>query len=125
MRKFNDWLAVKLTKGVGSMWCAYAFATLALYGLPAALKRGGEGPVAWTAQTFLQLVLLSVIIVGQDLTGRAASRQAQETHDAVMEELRLLHDKVDVVDNNHGHQLAEVLDAIHTPDPAPPTGGGN
>ena len=60
----NAKLAVFLTNMVGSMWCAYAFAVLAVVGLPAALKPGGEGIIAWIAQTFLQLVLLSVIIVG-------------------------------------------------------------
>ena len=62
--RVNSWLAVKITLGVGSMTCAWLFCILALVGLPAALAKGGEGPVAWIAQTFLQLVLLSIIIVG-------------------------------------------------------------
>ena len=56
---FNGWLAVKITGIVGTMWCAYAFTLLALVSLPDAIK-GGRGPlIAWIAQTFLQLVLLS------------------------------------------------------------------
>src|SRR5580704_11840 len=65
--RFNAWLAVKITNGVGTMWCAYIFAAVALIGLPPALRPGGEGIIAWIAQTFLQLVLLSIIIVGQNI----------------------------------------------------------
>ena len=49
----NAKIAVFLTNIVGSMWCAYAFAILALIGLRPALKPGGEGLIAWIAQTFL------------------------------------------------------------------------
>ena len=77
--RLNAWLALRVTNAVGSMWCAYAFAVLALLGLPQALSRGGEGLVAWVAQTFLQLVLLSVILVGQNLQAMASDHRAQET----------------------------------------------
>jgi hypothetical protein len=76
----NAWLALKITNAVGSMWCAYAFAAIALVGLPAALKPGGEGVIAWIAQTFLQLVLLSVIIVGQNLSAAASDKRAESTY---------------------------------------------
>src|SRR3984893_15295933 len=62
--RFNAWLAVKITDGVGTMWCAYLFAAVAFIGLPPALRPGGEGIIAWIAQKFLQLVLLSIMIVG-------------------------------------------------------------
>ncbi|HVC39909.1 MAG TPA: hypothetical protein VNH20_08075 [Candidatus Dormibacteraeota bacterium] len=78
--RINAWLAVKITQGVGSMWCAYVFAIIALVGLPAALAKGGEGPIAWIAQTFLQLVLLSIIIVGTNIQSAAADKRAQDTY---------------------------------------------
>jgi hypothetical protein len=78
--RFNSWLAVKITDGVGTMWCAYAFAALALVGLPAALKPGGEGIIAWIAQTFLQLVLLSIIIVGQNIAAAASDARSENTY---------------------------------------------
>src|ERR1700682_519610 len=66
--RFNTWLAVKITKTVGSMWMAYAFAVLALISLPFAIASGQVIIiVAWIAQTFLQLVLLPIIIVGQNV----------------------------------------------------------
>lgn len=76
----NSWVAVKVTQGVGSMWCAYIFGIIALVGLPAALKPGGEGIIAWVAQTFLQLVLLSIIIVGTNIQSTAADKRAENTY---------------------------------------------
>ena len=68
MNKFNQWLALKITNAVSSMICAYLFAIIALISLPAALATHQIVViVAWLAQTFLQLVLLSVIMVGQKL----------------------------------------------------------
>ena len=68
VNKFNNWLAKKITSSVATMWCAYAFTALALISLPAALKTHDTVViVAWVAQTFLQLVLLSIILVGQKI----------------------------------------------------------
>jgi len=77
---FNGWLAVRITNIVGTMWCAYAFTALALISLPTAIK-GGTGPlIAWIAQTFLQLVLLSIIMVGQKVAAAASDKQAFQTY---------------------------------------------
>ena len=78
---FNSKIAVILTRAVGTMWCAYAFCLLALAGLPNALHPGGEGIIAWIAQTFLQLVLLSVIMGGSNVQSVAADARAQHTFD--------------------------------------------
>ena len=76
---FNAWLALRITDGVGTMWCAYAFTGLALISLPAAIA-GGIGPlISWIAQTFLQLVLLSIIMVGQKVAAAASDKQAFQT----------------------------------------------
>jgi hypothetical protein len=61
--RFNAFLAVRITDAVGTMWCAYAFAVLAMISLPEAVHTGTAALIAWIAQTFLQLVLLSIIIV--------------------------------------------------------------
>jgi hypothetical protein len=76
---FKCRLAVKITDGVGTMWCAYVFGAIALIGLPPALKPGGDGIIAWIAHTFLPLVLLSIIIVRQNIA--AASDQRSENTD--------------------------------------------
>ena len=85
MGHVNTRLAVKITKVVGSMWCAYVFALLALISLPAAL--GSHDPiiiVAWVAQTFLQLVLLPIIIVGQNVQAAASDARAESDHDTLL-----------------------------------------
>ena len=88
--RFNAWLAVKVTDGVGTMWCAYAFAALALVSLPEAISsHNAVTLVSWVSQTFLQLVLLSVIIVGQNVLAAAADKRSEATYndaDAVLHE---------------------------------------
>ena len=63
------------------MWTAYLFAAIAVVSLPAALASGDNIIiVAWVAQTFLQLVLLPVIIVGQNVQAAAADKRAEATY---------------------------------------------
>ena len=85
---FNRWLALKITDGVGTMWCAYVFTAIALISLPAALSSGNTIViVSWIAQTFLQLVLLSIIMVGQNVLAAASDKRAEATYqdaDAVL-----------------------------------------
>ena len=92
---FNAKLAVVITHAVGSMAMAYIFSLLALTSLPAILIEAGvltKGDVpsfltkpglilivAWIAQTFIQLVLLSIIMVGQDVQSIAADARSENT----------------------------------------------
>jgi hypothetical protein len=81
--RFNTSVALLVTKVVGSMWCAYAFALFDLISLPEAIRGGTALIVSWVAQTFLQLVLLSVIMVGQNVQAAAADKRSEATyHDA-------------------------------------------
>ena len=83
--RFNTFLAINITKVVGSMWCAYAFALLALISLPAAIA--SHDPiiiVAWIAQTFLQLVLLPIIIVGQNVQAASSDARAESDHETLI-----------------------------------------
>jgi uncharacterized membrane protein len=80
----NTKIALALTKSVGSMQTAYLFTVLALIGLLGIL--GILNPlvallVAWTSQTLIQLVLLPVIMVGQNVLGRRSELQADEQFD--------------------------------------------
>jgi hypothetical protein len=80
----------KITSVVGTMWCAIAFAIIALVSLPGAIATGNLVTIiSWIAQTFLQLVLLSVIMVGQDLSSRKTSQLIIETHEATQAEFKL------------------------------------
>jgi uncharacterized membrane protein len=89
MGRFNEWLGLRVTRVVGSMYCAYAFALLTLTSLPSNLDSVAHF-VQWVSTSFLQLVLLSVILVGQEIQSRQSEALLRETHDAVFEELKLL-----------------------------------
>ncbi len=92
---FNAKLALVITRSVGTMACAYLFAAIALISLPAALSSGQVIIiVAWIAQTFLQLVLLSIIMVGQKVGAAAADKQALQTF-------------------NDAEALLEISDSVH------------
>jgi hypothetical protein len=78
---FGAALGARITAIVGTMVCALGFAILALISLPAAIRtKDLIIIVAWIAQTFLQLVLLPIIIVGQNVQGRAADKRAVQTY---------------------------------------------
>jgi hypothetical protein len=82
--RFNTWLAVRITKTVGSMWMAYIFAAITLISLPAAIASGQVIViVAWIAQTFLQLVLLPIIIVGQNVIQATNDARAEADHETL------------------------------------------
>jgi len=84
MGRFNQRLAVTITSRVGTMWTAYLFAGLALISLPAALSSGDVIVIiAWIAQTFLQLVLLPIIIVGQNVIQSANDARAEADHETL------------------------------------------
>jgi len=90
MKRFNLWLANKITAGVATMWCAYLFAAIALISLPKALQSGDSIViVSWIAQTFLQLVLLSIIMVGQKVQSASVEQKIDETHTASLAEFEL------------------------------------
>ncbi len=112
--RLNAWCAVKVTSGVGTMWCAYAFAALAIVSLPSAINSGSAVVlVSWISQTFLQLVLLSVIIVGQNVLAAAADKRSQATYedaDAALHEAVKIQDHLATQDRVLG-VLIDKLDA--------------
>src|SRR5450755_111660 len=108
----NGRIAIFLTGAVGTMWCAYAFAILALVALPSALKSGDPlALVQWISQTFLQLVLLSVIIVGQNITSRSSDKRAEMTYkdaEATFYEAQQIQDHLQAQDDAIGSLLDEL-----------------
>ena len=107
---FNSKLAVKITDIVGTMWCAYAFAALALISLPAAIQAGTATLVAWFAQTFLQLVLLSIIMVGQKVAAAKSDMQLEQTYNDAEALLQINDDMHKLVKQNV--QLTEQLNEL-------------
>lgn len=95
-QRVNKKVAVAVTEKVGTMTCAWVFCLIALLSLPATLagfslfKHAFPSVlinqhlillVAWVAQTFVQLVLLAVIMVGQSVQSSAADARAALTFD--------------------------------------------
>jgi uncharacterized membrane protein len=74
-------MALTITKGVGSMYCAYIFAIIALISLPDAIAGGRSTIISWIAQTFLQLVLLSIIMVGQNVSSKHSELRADADYE--------------------------------------------
>jgi len=103
---FNAKVALVITRSVGTMACAYLFGLIALISLPDAIKAGRPAIISWIAQTFLQLVLLSIIMVGQTVQSAASdARAAKEFADT-----ETILDRLDL---NTAGGITDVLDAIH------------
>ncbi len=85
--QFNSRLAVLITKSVGTMWAAYVFALLALVSFPQALLAFMHGDtvvgVSWLSQSFLQLVLLPIILVGQNVISASQDARAEADHETL------------------------------------------
>jgi len=86
--RFNSRLAVTITRSVGTMWAAYVFALLAFVSLPQALTAFLNGDtvigITWLSQSFLQLVLLPIIIVGQNIISAAQDARAEADHETLL-----------------------------------------
>src|SRR5437667_5514860 len=82
--RFNSRLAVLITRAVGTMWAAYLFVLIALVSLPQALHAFVTGDtyvgISWLSQSFLQLVLLPIIIVGQNVISASQDARAEADH---------------------------------------------
>ena len=112
--RFNTAFALKITAAVGSMWCAYIFAAITLFGLPSAIHNGLGGIVQWIAQTFLQLVLLSIIIVGQNVQAAASDERAENTF---QDAEAVLHEALQIQEHllTQDRELERLIDALGSP----------
>jgi hypothetical protein len=82
--RFNSWLAVHITRAVGTMWAAYLFVLISFVSFPQALLAFRHGDtyvgISWLSQSFLQLVLLPIIIVGQNVISASQDARAEADH---------------------------------------------
>ena len=99
--RLNTRVAVAITRAVGTMWAAYLFVLIALISFPQALDAFLSGNtlvgITWLSQSFLQLVLLPIIIVGQNVNAAAQDARAEADHETLtalhtinVRELRIL-----------------------------------
>lgn len=120
----NETIAVWSVKRVATMACAYLFAFIAIVALPQAIHdsfANGFAPlpfITWLSQSFLQLVLLSIIMVGQDVISRQTEQRSVTQYNAVMETLADIQqvmecDKEELVDlTQMAEQLARIEAAV-------------
>jgi hypothetical protein len=112
--RLNARVGLVITLIVGTMWCAYLFTGIALISAPSAFKSGDKLIiVSWIAQTFLQLVLLPIIIVGQNIQAQASDKRAEDTYDdadAVLHEARQIQKHLEAQDA----ALGKILHTVQT-----------
>jgi hypothetical protein len=123
----NGRLGLFITTIVGTMWAAYLFTIVALISFPAALGTGSTLIViAWIAQTFLQLVLLPIIIVGQNIQSKAADKRANQTYtdaEAVLHECLQIQGHLTAQDSAQQLQIADLKELITQLGSRPPIPG--
>ena len=89
--KINNCVALRVTLAVGTMWTAYLFAILVLIPL---IFPTTQLVVMYISSSFLQLILLPLIMVGTNVTGAKAEARAEEDHlklIAEFEEIKQMH----------------------------------
>jgi uncharacterized membrane protein len=109
--RFNARFGLRITLVVGTMWMAYVFTVIALFALPDAIKQGTYFIIVWLSSSFLQLVLLPIIIVGQNIQARAADKRAEDTYkdaEAILKESEEVQRHLHAQD----HAISDILDRL-------------
>jgi hypothetical protein len=123
-QRFNSVVGLKITVLVGTMWCAYLFALIALISLPDNIH-SKQLLILWISSSFLQLVLLPIIIVGQNIQARASDARAAKTFEDVLDARKKIERALDLLDvHTEGglHDAVQmIIDAVNAKGPATPT----
>ena len=128
--RFNKHVALLITNNIGTMSCFWLFCVVALLALPAVLveakivsptigligEAGFAFMVSWLAQSFIQLVLLPALMVGQNLQNIAADARSAKTFEDVE---RI----IDLLDAHTQGGVKEILDSIADLKKSLPAGG--
>jgi hypothetical protein len=108
MGRLNAAVAVRITRIVGTMYCAYAFTLIALVALPTAIEQGSPTVlVNWLSSNFLQLVLLPIIIVGQNVISAAQDARAEADHETLTALHEMSKRQIDILEGQN--QILELL----------------
>jgi hypothetical protein len=114
--RFNTTLAVTITRSVGTMWAAYVFTLIAVGGAVAVITENAflTALSVLISQTFLQLVLLPIIIVGQNVISASQDARAEADHITLttlhainVQQLKMLEQQRDML-----QQQREILDLL-------------
>ena len=108
MGRLNAALAVGITRIVGTMYCAYVFTLIALVALPAAIQQGSPTVIVnWLSSNFLQLVLLPIIIVGQNVISAAQDARAAADHETLTALHQMSIQQIDILEGQN--QILDLL----------------
>lgn len=110
-QRINAAVGLRITVLVGTMWCAYLFACVALISLPDNIH-SRELLILWLSSSFLQLVLLPIIIVGQNIQARAADSRAAKTFEDVEDARSKIEEAIDLLDIHTAGGLHDAIAAI-------------
>ncbi len=122
LTRFNARVGLRVTLIVGTMWCAYLFGFIALFALPSAIKQGTFYVVVWISSSFLQLVLLPIIIVGQNIQAAAADKRSEETYkdaEAVLAEARAIQSHLEAQDGAITNIITHLESLVAAIEPTP------
>ena len=113
-KNFNGRLALWITNNVGTMWCAYLFSVIGITAIVASLANNTFLLliVAAVSGYFLQLVLLPIIIVGQNLQSEAADHRSEQTYkdaEAILNECIQLQQHLEAQDK----VLDDIIQHVH------------
>ncbi len=112
----NGRIGLLITTLVGTMVAGYVFAIIALISLPSAITSHNLTVIiAWVSSNFLQLVLLPVIIVGQNLQAKATDVRGMQTYEdaeAVLHEAVEIQKHLAAQDTALQQLIAEVMAAV-------------
>jgi len=117
-QRFNAAFGLKITLLVGTMWAAYLFAAIAFVSLPSTIKTHSPTVlVLWLSSEFIQLVLLPIIIVGQNIQSRAADARAAKTFEDVEDARKKIEYAISLLDvHTEGglhDAVALIIDAVN------------
>jgi hypothetical protein len=108
MGRFNAAVAVRITKIVGTMYCAYVFTAIAFVALPAALEQGSPTVlVNWLSSNFLQLVLLPIIMVGQKVISASQDARAEADHETLTALHQMAKQQIEILEGQN--QILDLL----------------
>jgi hypothetical protein len=115
-QRFNAAFGLRITVLVGTMWCAYVFGAIALISLPDNIH-STQLLILWISSSFLQLVLLPIIIVGQNIQSRAADARATKTFEDVEDARSKIEQAIELLDIHTDGGLHDavqvILDAVN------------
>ena len=91
INSINEFVAVKMTIMVSSIWAFYIFV---IYGfLPFLIPHEEQNILYWS--NFLQLIFLPIITVGAAILGRNSEKRQDEDHENIIANFNELHVNVD------------------------------